>query len=169
MNRFRFFAWPAYLVGLSLAIIPVVDLAVQSWPLSPGSAAWRFGVIGLLSNTFIVPAAGLLIVLGVAAALEHKRVLRLLGWVCALGVLIVGLTLGLFILDAIQTHASVKPELESGFVVASITAAGKLILALLTLLGLAMAGLRTGLVAPATRERTNSLTSLPAPRVARRA
>ena len=168
MNRFRFFAWPAYLVGLSLAIIPIVDLAVQSWPLNPGSAEWRFGVIGLLSNAFIVPAAGLLIVLGMAALLEHNRLLQVLGWLCALGALLAGLTLGLFTLDAIQTRVSVKPEVMSSFVVASISAAGKLMLALVTLLVFAVAGLRTARAAAAARERT-SATALPTPRVARRA
>jgi hypothetical protein len=169
MNRLRFFAWPAYLVGLSLIFIPIVDLTAQSWPLNPGNAGWRFGAIGLLSNAFIVPSVGFLIVLGVAVALEHNRLLKLLGWACALGTLLMGLTLGLFALDAIQTRVSIKPELMSSFVVASITAAGKMILALVTLLAFAVAGIRAGKAAAAGRESTTSPTSLPTPRVARRA
>jgi hypothetical protein len=169
MDRFRFFAWPSYLVGVSLIFIPIVDLTAHSWPLNPGSAEWRFGAIGLLSNTFIVPAAGLLIVLGVAVALEHKRLLQLLGWLCALGAVLMGITLGLFTLDAIQTRLGVKPELMTSFVVASITAAGKLMLALVTLLAFAVAGIRTARAATAGRASATSLPAVPTPRVARRA
>ena len=170
MNRYRFFAWPAYLVGVSLILIPLIDVTAQTWPLNLGNEQWRFGAIGLLSNAFIVPAAGILVVLGVAIALEHYRVVRVAGWLCAAGAALTALTLGLFALDAIQTRVNVRPEAMFSFTVASATAMGKMTLAIVTLVAFAMAGVRSARAAGAQRiDRTAAPLAATTPRVARRA
>ena len=169
MNRYRFFAWPAYLVGISLILIPLIDVVAQTWPLNVGNEQWRFGAIGLLSNAFIAPAAGILIVLGTAIALEHNFVMRLSGWLCASVAALATLTLSLFILDAIQTRVNVRPEALFSFTVATGTAVGKMILAILTLVAFALAGVRTARAAAAPRSIAGVPLAPAATRVARRA
>jgi len=139
MNRYRVLALPAYIVGISLIVIPLFDAAAQLWPFSMGSTAWRFGAIGLLSNAFIVPSAGLLVLLGTALALEQKKMLRVLGWVSGICAVLIPPVIVLFALDAVQTRVGIRPDLELSFLVASLTAVGKLILAMVTLFAFAIA------------------------------
>ena len=143
MNRYRAFAAPAYIVGLSLIVIPLLDALAQLWPFGPGSAPWRFGAIGLLSNAFIIPCAGLLVLLGTALLLEQKNVLRVLGWLSGISAVLIPPVIVLFALDAVQTRAGVRPDLKLSFLVASFTAVGKLILAMITLFAFAIAVRRT--------------------------
>ena len=143
MNRYRYFALPAYLVAAALILIPFFDAAMSVWPWRPGAAQWRFGALGLLSNAFMIPAAGLLIVLATALALEHRRTLRVFGVLCALGALFTGVSVLLFGLDALQTRVNVAPSARLAFNAASLTAAGKLLLATVTLVAFALAGLRS--------------------------
>ncbi|HEX6560185.1 MAG TPA: hypothetical protein VF021_12000 [Longimicrobiales bacterium] len=148
MNRYRHLALPAYLVAAALVFIPIFDASMSVWPWRPGVEQWRFGALGLLSNAFMIPAAGLLIVLATALLLGHWRTLRAFGFVCAAGALLTMLFLVLFALDAVQTSASVGPEANASFVAASYTAAAKLLLAAVTLAGFAVAGLRTRIERP---------------------
>jgi hypothetical protein len=157
MNRYRFLAWPAYLVAGMLIVIPFFDAAMSLWPWRPSAAQWRFGALGLTSNAFMIPAAGALIVLVTALQLGHWRTLRVLGVVSAIGAVVTGLSIGLFALDAMQTRVNVAETARLSFTVASLTAAAKLVLATLTLAGLAVAGLRT----PRERRAAAAQTSSP--------
>ena len=138
MNRYRALAVPAYIVGLSVFAVPLIDAAAQLWPFGLGSATWRFGAIGLLSNAFIIPVIGLLILLATAVVLEHKRVLSAIGWASAISAVIIPPLIVLFALDAVQTRVDVRPEIKLSFAVASFTAVGKLLLAMVTLFAFAV-------------------------------
>ncbi|HET9440315.1 MAG TPA: hypothetical protein VFO52_09095 [Longimicrobiales bacterium] len=143
MSRYRYLALPAYFVAAALVLIPLVDAALSLWPWRPGAAQWRFGAIGLASNALMIPAAGLLIMLATSLTLGHWRTLRVFGAVCALAALCTFVSIFLFGLDAIQTRVNVNPNAHLSFTVASFTAAAKLLLATITLIGCAIAGLRT--------------------------
>jgi hypothetical protein len=143
MNRYRYLALPAYLTAAALILIPFTDAALTLWPWKPGIPQWRFGALGLASNAFMIPTAGMLILLVTALTLGHWRTLRVFGATCALLALFTGLSIGLFTLDAIQSGASIQPAVKLSFKVASVTAAVKLAFATLTLAGFAIAGLRT--------------------------
>lgn len=143
MNRYRYLAFPAYLVALVLILVPFFDTTMQLYPLNPGNAQWRFGAIGLFSNAFMIPAAGMLIALVTALTLGHRGFLRVLGWLCAVGAFTSIVLLLLFGLDAFQTRLNVSPEARISFVVASFTAAVKLIFAAVTMTALARAGIKT--------------------------
>jgi hypothetical protein len=170
MNRYRYFAWAAYLVALSLILIPIMDAAAETWPLHFSNAQWRFGALGLLSNALMMPSVGILIVLGVAIAAEHDRFLRLSGWLCAVCAALVVFALAAFVLDAIQTRVNVRPEALTSFLVASMTAAGKMILVIVTLVTCAIAGTRTArTTAPQRSARPATVLVAPTSRMARRA
>ena len=125
---------------------------------------------GLLAWRVPLVAAGLLIVLGVAIAAEHDRFLRMSGWFCAVCAAVVVVALGTFALDAIQTRVNVRPEALTSFLVASMTAAGKMILAIVTLVSCAIAGIRTArTTAPQRSERPATVLVSPTIRMARKA
>jgi hypothetical protein len=101
---------------------------VSTAPFRFGNVQWRFGAVGLLSNTLLTPGLGYLIVVVTAVTLRHvraQRVLSVLAWVIAAGLLAL---LGMFSLDALQTRAMVTPAMHTPFIIASVTAAGKLLL-----------------------------------------
>jgi hypothetical protein len=143
MNRYKYLALPTYLVAFALVVIPFFDASMQIGSFNPGNEQWRFGALGLMSNAFMVPAIGLLIALVVALLLGHWRFLRVLGSVCGLGAVVLLALFLLFALDAIQTRGNVQPAARFSFVVASFTAAGKLLLAMVTLAAIARTGLKT--------------------------
>jgi hypothetical protein len=147
MNRYRYLAFPAYIVALSLIIIPFFDAGASLWPWRPGVAQWRFGAIGLASNAFLIPSAGLLVLLATALTFEHRTTLRIFGIACGVAAVLTGVSILFFSLDAMQTRADVTSAARLSFHVASLTAVVKLVVATAALVGFAMAGLR------AARER----------------
>jgi hypothetical protein len=117
-----------YLVAFILIVLPLFDAAMSTVPFRPGNVQWRFGAIGLLSSTLLTPGLGSLLAVVTAVTLQHvlvQRILAILSWVAAAAVLAL---LVLFTLDALQTRPMVRPEMRMAYIVASTTAAGKLLL-----------------------------------------
>ena len=143
-----------YLVAVVLIILPFVDAAVSITPFHVRSVQWRFGAIGLLTNTLLTPAVGFMLAVVTAALLQHfrtQRVLSIVAWIGAVALL--GL-LVVFALDALQTRAMVRPEMMRPFVLASTVAVCKLVIWAIVSIVLARAsrvprGLRRGADAPA--------------------
>jgi len=152
MKRYETLTGSAYAVAAMLVIIPFFDAITSSLPAHFGSEQWRFGVIGLLSNAFMIPAVGLLVAFAIAMVRGHRRVLRVLGWCCGLAAATTTALLFLFALDAIQTRLNVQPAAQFAFAFASFTAAGKLLFAILTLALMS----RTGLHARVEPQRASS-------------
>lgn len=143
MNRYEHLTGSAYAVAFMLVLIPFFDALTSALPANIGSEQWRFGVIGLLSNAFMLPAAGLLIAFAIAATRGHRKMLRVLGWFCAFAAAMTMAMLLLFVLDAIQTRLNVQPAARLAFAFASFTAAGKLLFAIVTLILMSRTGLRS--------------------------
>lgn len=125
----RQLAWPAYLVAIALMAIPLVDAWTTLYPWSPGDARWRFGAVGLVSNALLIPMAGLLVAMLIAWFLEQRVMLRTIGVFGFFASAVCLVALAFFGLDAVQTRASVRLEMQTSFHVASITAAVKMALA----------------------------------------
>jgi hypothetical protein len=156
MDRYRYLTWPSYLIAIMLVVVPLFDAAMQLGAFNPGSSQWRFGAIGLLSNAFLLPGVGLLVMFAVAVFREHVRFLRIFGVLLAVCAAVAfGLVL-LFALDAIQTRVMVQEAARLSFVVASWTAVGKLALAVAVLTLLARGGLRTRRGKVAARAKVRS-------------
>jgi hypothetical protein len=143
MNRYPKLVWPAYLIAFMLIAIPLFDASMSVFPFALGSEQWRFGAIGLISNAFIIPAAGLLIALVTALTFGHFGFLRVLGFLCLFGSAGFFILLLLFVLDSVQVRMNITPQAKLAFVVASITAGAKLILASITLIFIGRAGLKS--------------------------
>ncbi|MGH7468499.1 MAG: hypothetical protein ACRENP_11115 [Longimicrobiales bacterium] len=157
MDRHRFLAWPAYLVAFTLVAVPFFDAMTQLGGFNIGNNQWRFGAVGLMSNAFMIPAAGLLIALATGLALQHQRFLRVFGYFSVAGAVLCGALLLLFTMDAVETRLNVQSAARFSFMVASFTAAAKLVLATLTFSGIARAGLRTKLDRAEGRSRSHQI------------
>ena len=132
MNNYRQLAPAAYLVAAVLVIFPLYDSAVSLIPWNVSSAQWRFGALGLLSNTLMIVCLGALIAVGVSMLADQPRGRRALGiiaWVFAI-LLLVGIA-G-FALDAVQARGQIRADLRASYQIASITAELKLLLGVLT-------------------------------------
>jgi hypothetical protein len=128
-----------YLIAFILIVLPLVDAAVTVTPFHPRNVQWRFGAIGLLTNTMLTPAFGFMVAVVTAATLQHvrtQRVLAILSWIAV--VVLLGL-LVTFALDALQTRAMVRPEMMRPFVLASTIAACKMVLWLIAFIVFARA------------------------------
>jgi hypothetical protein len=152
----RHFARVAYFVGTLLLVVPVVDVIVALLPITVTSARWRFGAVGLLSNAFILPLAGLLI-LGVTASLSgHRRALRALSLLALASGAVSLMLVGLFVLDAIQTRAGINPQTVFAFQVATSLGILKLLCGFVGFLMFGLAGLKS---AASTQSRSTGLSA----------
>jgi hypothetical protein len=149
----RNFGRAAYVVGAALILIPMFDAGTSVLPLRFAESKWRYGTIGLLSNSLLIPLAGVVVVFAVALAQGHRRTLRALGVVAALSCAATLAALVTFALDALQSQGDIVPEMRMPFIVASSTAAVKLLVGGLAFALFALAGLRPAPGEPAKTAR----------------
>jgi hypothetical protein len=158
MAQHRQIAAPAYLVALAFLLIPPFDAFMQVLPLRVHDPKWRFGFFGLESNALMLPMAGLLIAFMASVLFEHRRFQKVLGILSTIAAVLLIVGLGVFALDALQVRPEVKPAAQLAFKVASMTAALKSILGIITLVGFSYAALRAPKVAkPAKASRAGGL------------
>lgn len=165
MTDSRQIAVPAYLVSFALIVMPLADVMTTLFPWRLMDSRWRFGAVGLISNALLLPIAGLLIAYIVATVLNHWTLRRVLGALALVGAAIAVVALGLFALDALQTRAAVRPEMRLSFMVASLAAATKTLVAGVTFIAIGLAALR-GRKPSGSKDRGGSLYSIdtaPAP------
>jgi hypothetical protein len=138
----RRYLWPAYFVAFLLIVIPLFDATMSVFPPRFDNAQWRFGALGLLSNAAMIPMTGVLIAFVTAGFLEQRGVQKAIGIVAAIGVVVCLGALVLFTLDAVQAKVGLRPQLQRGYLIASVTAGVKMVLTAVTFGAFAMAGLR---------------------------
>lgn len=139
--RSKQIAWPAYLVAGLLILIPLADAFTSTLPWRPTDSRWRFGAFGLIANSLLIPVLGVLVAYVAALILEHRvmrRVIGIVGFVC-FGIAVLALVM--FALDALQTRAAVREQMQLTFTVASTMAAVKTLLAAATFLAFGVASM----------------------------
>lgn len=132
MNNFRQLAPGAYLVAAVLFFFPLIDSSFSLSPWNVGSAQWRFGAIGLMSNTLMIVALGALI--AVAAAVlsgqdRPRRIIGMISWAIAILLLV---AIAAFGLDAVQSRRDIRADLVNSYSIASLTAEIKLVVGALS-------------------------------------
>jgi fumarate reductase subunit D len=159
----RHLALPAYLVALLLVAFPAMDTALAIAPARSGELAWRLGSAGLLSRALMTPLLGLLVALGVAAALEHRRVL--IGLAGVAGMLVLGILsiLPVVLLDTVEMRSLIAARGRATFDVAAMATVAKLCAA--AAVGGAIAA-SAGLAARRRAQAPAPLSSLPGSRPA---
>lgn len=126
MDNYPRLAPVAYAIALLLIAIPIFDGSMSVAPFHLGNAQWRFGFFGVLSNALLIPTVGVLIAVAASLTYEHEglqKVLWLASWLMALLLLVSMVT---FTFDALQTRAHVRQDIQTSFMVASVTALFKL-------------------------------------------
>lgn len=132
MNTSRQLSSGAYLIAAALSVFPLYDSSISVAPWRIASTQWRFGAIGLLSNTLMIVALGALIAVVTAVTLHHdrtRRVLRIASWIFATLLLAAIVAFGL---DAVQARAQIRPDLLVSYQLASLTAEVKLLVGALS-------------------------------------
>jgi len=132
MNNNRQLAPAAYLVAAVLFVFPLYDSGVSLSPWNLGSAQWRFGAVGLLSNTLMIVALGALIAVVTAVTAKHDRTRKVLGYSCwIIAVALLG-SIAAFALDAVQARPQIRPDMMFSYQLASFTAEVKLLMGTLS-------------------------------------
>lgn len=125
MARFRHLALPGYGIATMLILIPLADTVVGTLPLRAGDVAWRFGAAGLFSRAIMTPLLGLFLCAAIAAALDHRRVIRVVAVMSGVTALLLMGVVGLFMLDALQMRSQVRPDAKPAFDTATALALAK--------------------------------------------
>lgn len=156
MSTARSMVLPLYTAGLLVLAITIVEILPALRGMQWGDAAWRYGMLGLLTRS--IPSVAVVYVLTAGAAVlgRHRRVLLAMGVIMAvLGVSSL-VTSGVFALDALQLRADLQPSANSGFEVASILGVTKMGLAFLAYLLLSVASFRMRKAAGRTPRRSEA-------------
>lgn len=140
----RKLAAPAYLVAALLVAVPLLDFVTNVWPPHPGQAVWRYGSVGLFSGFILNPLLGVLVAVVTAAAAEHGRALRVMGWLSVAVAVLFLLASGSFVLDALQVRADVPPEGRTQFETGIWRAVVKYLVVAVALAWLGIAARRAG-------------------------
>jgi len=122
MDRVKHLTIPLFLFSLLLVALPLVELAGAVWPVGSGSAEWRFGAVGLLSNALLQPLLGSFIMVLVAAHGEKRELLWVLGVLNALAALVLLVVLPIFVLDSLELRSRVPDAARLAFDVAALRA-----------------------------------------------
>jgi hypothetical protein len=151
----------AYLVAITLILYPILDTVLAVWPLRATESTWRFGATGLLSRTLMTSSLGLLLTMVIALVAGHRMALRAASVASAVAAVTLLALTGMFMLDALQTRATVNPQAKTAFDVASAVALIKTVVGAALAAGLAVGGWRSELArqaAPAAgRKQTTPL------------
>lgn len=157
----RLVAWSWYAIGLLVVLAPLGDLAAGIGSLNPGAVPWRFGAAGLLSGALVLPMVGLGLWFAAAVLLEHRGMLRSLSVLSAITLLLVGVILVVFALDALQVRVQVRQDAKRAFDLAALKAAMTYLLEGVVLAVLTVNLHRADrLVTAARRARRNNASSL---------
>lgn len=99
-----------------MAINPIMGLLVTAWPLRFDRIQWRFGFGGVLvSEAMPVHAVGLALLLMVATWLGHRNVVRVVAALAIFAAVVIGVSVILFGLDALQMRRTVPQAAKTQF------------------------------------------------------
>jgi hypothetical protein len=132
MSNNRQLAPAAYLVAAVLFVFPLFDSGVSLSPWNTGNAQWRFGAVGLLSNTLMIVALGAFIAVTTAVLTKQDRVRRLLGYTSWILAVVLLAAIAAFALDAVQARPQIRQDMLLSYQLASLTAEVKLLVGALS-------------------------------------
>jgi hypothetical protein len=112
-----------------LALAPLADTILGLWPATIGSAAWRYGAVGVIAQGLTLPFLGLGFAVAVALTLGHRALLRTLAVLAGLGVAVTVVALPLFLLDVLELRGALGDEIRLPFDVATGAAVMKIMVA----------------------------------------
>lgn len=115
VQRYRPLLRSLYPVGPLIILSAVLEPFLRVAPFRLGEAPWRFGAVGFFSDSVLGVLFGLIWMMGIAAILENRRVLRVVSALSVLMAVFVALVIGAFALDALQLRGTVNPQIVRSF------------------------------------------------------
>jgi hypothetical protein len=131
-----------YVLATLLVLFPLMDLAANIWPWKLAQVGWRYGSYGILSGYFMTPLMGLMLAMGVALALEQRRVARAVGVAAWLVALLFFATTIVYVLDALQVRATVPAQARAQFGIGTFKAMAKNVISASVLVWVGWIGFR---------------------------
>jgi len=116
----------AYLTAAIMIVMPLLEVVLSIAPFRLGVTAWRFGALGVVSQAYLTPLLGAVVVIYTAVLLGHSRTARIGGAVVLLLAVLLLLAVPFFALDTIQMRVSVRREALRAFDRSALIAALKL-------------------------------------------
>lgn len=113
-------AFATYAIAALLIIVPPVNQLIDLFPWQFGVVQWRYGALGLLANTMLIPLLGGLIAVLAAHVLRQPIMLRVLASLMILSALLITAMIVLFALDALQLRPTIRPEVRGRFDLANL-------------------------------------------------
>ncbi len=98
-----------YPMGALLVVAAVLDPVVRTYPFQPTVLSWRFGAVGLFSDSMVGVLFGLGWLVAGAAILQQRRALQLLSALTLAFGIGLAVIIGVFSLDALQIRAGAAP------------------------------------------------------------
>ncbi len=112
MSDYRPLLKALYLVAVLLILVPVSEHLGQVLPFRFDNPTWRFGAAGLFSGSLPGTMLGIGFILLLAAALKHRRTMRVVGALSVVLALALLIVLVMFGLDFFEVRAAVNPRVK---------------------------------------------------------
>ncbi len=133
-----------YVVAFGFILPTLMEFLLVSLPPRLGDVRWRFGGVGVLFNTALLPPLiGLTLIVFAAMHLEHRRVARVVSILALVRAAVLVLLMPFFMLDYLQLRKLVNPQALRAFDLTTLkaTLTGLVMVAIAIAVG--MAGLRS--------------------------
>lgn len=140
MKANRWLTVAGYLLALYLIFVPLFETTIAVWPLGVGDRQWRYGAVGLYTQTMMTPLLGLLIALGIALYVRNRGMIRAIAVVGGAAAAVTLLSIPIFLIDAVQIRGDVDANAVTAVNVTTGFAVFKMILAILIGGGVAWGG-----------------------------
>jgi hypothetical protein len=132
-----------YVVAFGFLLPTLMEFLLVSFPYRVGSVQWRFGAVGLIFNTVLLPPlVGLALIMFAAVQLDHRRVARTVSILALVVAAVLVLLLPFFLLDFLQLRKLVNPQALRAFDLTSLKATLTGLVMLCVAIALGISGLR---------------------------
>jgi hypothetical protein len=98
-----------------MALFPLADLVISAIPMRMDEPRWRFAAAGMLIGATPQISLALVLMLGIAALQEHRMISRIAGITAILFAVLLGGTILLFGLDALEVRRLVPENAKQNF------------------------------------------------------
>ncbi len=159
-ERLRPLLLAVYPVAALVVVTPLFDLVSSALPLQPGSTQWRYGFLGLLGNFILTPLLGAVMASFAAAALDQRKVLKVLSTLYAVISAALLAAMAFFILDVLQLRGQIQTAMQGEFRTGALISIGKYLAGILALGILSLGGFKTGNRLPAPAPRNSARTKV---------
>ncbi len=120
---------PTYVVAALLAIVPVVEIVVNSLPVRISDPSWRLAMVAVATGAASSVLLSLFFVFVVGFLADRQLALSFVAAACVCIALLCVVAAGSFALDALQMKGQVKQAMASRYNIASLWAFAKIGLA----------------------------------------